>query len=115
MSPYLLSAWYDGYDVGGGTGGHIVMKLTPSPTVMQFRPTSLNTIHTPSELHFYPNPASDKLYLTTLGSYSVISLSGVVLLKGMVEAGDAIDVSHLSSGMYWIQVVDSKPLKFIKQ
>ena len=114
-SPYLLSAWYDGYDIGGGAGGHIVMKLTPSPTVMQFKLVTGVKNETNDKLNFYPNPTTDNLYLTAQADYSILSLSGIRLITGTAKVGQPIDVSRLSAGMYWIQLADSHPLKFIKQ
>jgi hypothetical protein len=52
---------------------------------------------------FYPNPASDYLYLT--GKYTnvqIINLSGQIILESKLE--DVIDISAIKRGMYFLKL-----------
>lgn len=54
----------------------------------------------------YPNPVQDKLFVETKGrqefSYEIVNTVGAVVLKG--KATQAIEVSHLSNGIYILKV-----------
>ena len=102
---YLLSAWYDGRDIGNGSGGNIFMKLSPSPDTMKFRPTVVQVATVPAAT-LYPNPANDWLHLTTSAPapchYTIMDMTGRVMLQGSTPS-KAIDIRSLSSGTYLLQ------------
>ena len=65
----------------------------------------------------YPNPAVDVIYVKGLNiesGYSVIDLMGRVILSNSGYESDAIDVSSLPSGVYFLQC-DGKAIRFIKR
>src|SRR5690554_430703 len=74
------------------------------------------------KLSFYPNPASDKIYLNGIpldgGSIQIYSVQGKLLVS-LKTTSSEIDVSQLSSGIYFIQLISSNGsldvLKFIKE
>ena len=76
--------------------------------------TSNNTIS------FYPNPASDKLYIeASLARASarayITDMTGKVLLSQMIISKETmIDISHLAKGMYMLRY-DGNVVKFVKE
>lgn len=70
----------------------------------------------------YPNPVEDVVYIDGLASFthvSIVSLDGTIVSKiQSLRGNQALDVSHLSPGVYLIQLVDSDRAivrKFIKK
>jgi hypothetical protein len=61
-------------------------------------------------LKLYPNPTSQSLFASQKAQHNLeinlIDLSGKLLLNTKVNAGEAIDVSKYTSGMYLIEVKD---------
>ena len=59
-------------------------------------------------LSIHPNPASDLIYLEfgqARANVSMVDMSGkTVINKQLVEAGAAVDISHLAAGAYMIEV-----------
>jgi hypothetical protein len=53
----------------------------------------------------YPNPATSILYVQTnsVTSISLLSQSGKILLTTTINGNCAIDVSNLSSGLYYLK------------
>jgi hypothetical protein len=74
------------------------------------------------DFYVYPNPAIDVIYLSNLAEASLLTIYSVdgkaVLEKQMNHAGESIDVSQLTKGMY-IAVLSSergeRTAKFFKQ
>lgn len=65
-------------------------------------------------LEVYPNPASEIIYASVnSGSFTVLDLSGKVILHGDLSA-NGIDISQLNNGMYYLTISGSAPVKFIK-
>jgi hypothetical protein len=62
-------------------------------------------------LRLYPNPTSDKLYLTIEKEYTVCTLTGTMVIKGK---GKEITMNYLPDGMY-IVFIDKKPYKILKK
>lgn len=64
--------------------------------------------HAVKELLLYPNPVKDKLYLNqeVTGFISLYASDGRLLLRQSIEAGQAIDVSHLKPGLYWLKTAN---------
>jgi len=71
-------------------------------------------------VRLYPNPVSDVLNVSTTDSYldyKIISISGQIIEASNLNESKSIDVSNLSSGLYFITLnaeTRSKTLKFIK-
>ena len=66
-------------------------------------------------LSVYPNPASDMLFIAGVDvqKAQLFDVTGKMLLA--VSVANAIDVSPLAPGIYFIKVNDAKALKFIKK
>ncbi len=91
--------------------------LNMDPQILNgFNPTSTEPIQITSgtRFHVYPNPAQGLVYITSKESpngrayYSIISLSGTVLLSGVLDAEGhaAIHGSNLVPGLYIIHIED---------
>ncbi len=54
----------------------------------------------------YPNPASSEMVITGKGIYnfSMVNLAGQVMVSGSKSSGQKIDISSLSSGVYFVHV-----------
>jgi uncharacterized protein (TIGR02145 family) len=87
-----------------------------------------STSHTDSfnnfkSLHIYPNPATDKIiidYAENENLYlSVYNLQGALLLPGEINKNtNKLDISSLSKGIYFLQLIGPKVImhqKFIKE
>lgn len=80
--------------------------------------TSIET-HNATSTSIFPNPVNDKLIIQNAESIYgsdiyIYSMTGVLVNKFSQWNGEAIDASHLSSGVYFIKT-NSTTLKFIKQ
>jgi hypothetical protein len=98
----LLTSWVgsvDG-DVVGNHGGMDtwIFKL-PAPTLSQ---AAFNV----SGLSVYPNPGSGRIFIQTdqtVNEITIMDLTGKIVLRQVVNPNE-IDISHLLSGIYLIQI-----------
>ena len=70
------------------------------------------------KISVYPNPASDFIQISGLKNpvnYSIYSISGSVLRKGVVEKSKKINVQNLAVGTYFIILDDSEIIKIVKE
>jgi Secretion system C-terminal sorting domain len=69
-------------------------------------------------LVLYPNPSSDVIQInsdiTEDLNTKIYSLTGRLILQGVYKSGQDIDLSHLSSGLYLVQV-NGLTIKFSKK
>ncbi len=73
-----------------------------------------NNIEEDSQTLFYPNPATDNIYIDHSlhgKEYSIYTVEGTKVRDGIIES--SLDITTLSNGIYLIKV-DQKTLKFIK-
>jgi hypothetical protein len=81
----------------------------------------INGLNNPLNILVFPNPATDKIIVETplKGSLSILNFGGQQLLqKEITKPTTTIDVSTLSSGIYFVRVTGLKNVrmgKFIKQ
>lgn len=74
-----------------------------------------------SWIEIYPNPANGELHLGGLNgetSYSIYNVQGNILLQGTLKKQDAIDISTLREGIFFIHLSTEKHKtvkRFIKQ
>lgn len=76
-----------------------------------------------SEIAIYPNPANEFLIMENVlhgfkENYSIVDLAGRVVDGGILSEGkQRIDVSNLSSGIYFLKIssTEAQILRFIKQ
>ena len=64
-------------------------------------------------MNIFPNPATHKLYIENLPLnsqwvYNLSDISGKVILSGVLNADNSIDVSALNNGVYLLSVSDGK-------
>lgn len=83
---------------------------------------NLNSISS-TTLNLYPNPTSNTLVIDSENlkefSIKIFSSTGVLVYEAIKNTNDIINVSNLSSGVYFVQLNDGSSnlssLKFIKQ
>ena len=69
----------------------------------------------------FPNPAKNILHIIPLKnhqrftSYKIFDVSGKLIVKKSKIEQDNINVSHLASSLYFLQLDNYKPIKFMKQ
>ncbi|HNZ84919.1 MAG TPA: T9SS type A sorting domain-containing protein [Paludibacteraceae bacterium] len=72
---------------------------------------------TSAELFFYPNPATDYIYLKNLATeeamISIYQIDGVIVMKGKQSLHTGIYVGNLASGLYLLEV-NKQTYKFRK-
>lgn len=68
------------------------------------------------QISVYPNPTSDYLYIETNNSftYSLYNQSGQLIQFGPIN-GEKIDLSHLSTGTYYIMIGNDELMKIMKR
>lgn len=87
---------------------------------LDIAPNSVGSVSGLKEMQLYPNPASDKIYLSHAEnvSYDITDLTGKTMLSGQYGK-EGIDVSKLSSGFYIVKMKNGfnkvSSHKFIKQ
>lgn len=105
---YIGSKIYDGYDnVNLG-----IVNFTPFlDCKMGIEDTNFNNL-----ISLYPNPATDKLYISNLKKTStvrIISADGKQIIKKTIKPNDFINISELQRGVYLL-ILDGNSYKFIK-
>jgi hypothetical protein len=107
----ILSAYFDGTDI----------LYKESPNTFSYKPGSTGVYevnHSVAE-NVYPNPTSRKIHIKNAlnSNYVIADITGKKLLSERDES-NAIDVSSLPNGLYFIELSDDKgkktTLKFIK-
>ncbi len=70
-----------------------------------------------TNLTLYPNPANSVVTVNVNQNtiLTILNLQGKVLDQIALSNGEQIDVSHLSSGVYFIKTSEGQQLKFIKE
>lgn len=107
----------------GGTGRFYVVGAVldgdagiTSSTVVAVKagvPNSVKEVAVTKKLNIYPNPVSNVLHLEgTVGDIHVLDISGRTILS---SNGSNIDVSQLSSGMYFIKCFSNNGTVYIGQ
>lgn len=87
-------------------------------TINVVSPTQLNTVSVDENIsslisNFYPNPASDRIFVTvtsksTATKYSILSISSQKIKEGKISGEKSeIDISDLSPGIYFLEVRNS--------
>lgn len=111
-----------------GTGGTITSRDSGQVTeVCHSVSTSVSSVKSvQNNIQIYPNPCSNKLYLNFEKQYSlygieITDITGRVLLSANIQNpvfGNELDVSSLSSGMYFLRINSGSGIevkKFIKE
>ena len=96
--------------------------ITGTPSngrVFKFTPTFLNVdSFAESHIQIYPNPAAELLKITgqqDAASYKIFDTTGKLLSSGRLTATEqTINVSHLATGLYFLQVDSAAAIKFLK-
>jgi len=63
-------------------------------------------------INLYPNPTTDKVFLTTEAGVKVFNQQGGLLYSGF---GKEIDLSNYAKGVYFVQINGGKVVKVVKQ
>ncbi len=113
-----------GYAMVYHLNGELMQTYTVGSSPRSFH-KSMQTaagIKNPSKLQIslYPNPASDKLYLTTekATTVKIYDMLGKQVYAGSYNAGTGIDISRLANGTYLLQAVQnegSQTIRFVKK
>ena len=120
------STWYSSTEVNGGYSWHRGMSYTSSevtdgygPGMYGFSvrcirdfPTQINEMKDHERLEIYPNPASERIYMTSddrkMLKIKVFNIIGECILQTeLADQMNGIDVSSLSKGVYIIHFTGS--------
>lgn len=55
-------------------------------------------------LSVYPNPVQDQIRVNIDGALTIYNIAGILVKSEMVEAGSAVSVNELTSGIYFVKV-----------
>jgi hypothetical protein len=112
------------------SGGNIVANiddvgiwnrvLTPTEIAQLYSSTlSTNEIDASTAGSIAPNPAGDfiqfNLPLKSAQKYKITDTNGRLISQGNIPNEKKINVSHLSKGIYFIEIEGKKNLKFLKK
>jgi hypothetical protein len=75
-----------------------------TPTLTTIRETSNN-----HDFNLYPNPTNDKIFINTKSintdvKVSIINLEGIVVSSQVICTGNALDISNLKAGIYFLKL-----------
>jgi antitoxin component HigA of HigAB toxin-antitoxin module len=68
-------------------------------------------------LYVYPNPANKSIVVHGVNGqqeYTVLTINGQIVYKGLICNHQDVDLQHLVSGVYFIRVGTSSVMKFVK-
>ncbi len=77
----------------------------------------VKTYRNENELTLFPNPSSNAINIrgfTGFKRYAIYNILGTKLKIGKIKHNEAIDIQHLTDGLYFISFDNQKGLKFIK-
>lgn len=100
----LFTPGYANYITGTSTN----VTLNGSLRVDNFNKNSIT---------IYPNPATNQIIInniTEVKSFEIYNANGKVILKADKLISNSIDISNLSSGIYFLKLGSIKTIKFIK-
>lgn len=79
--------------------------------------SAVNDLNSDSQsISLYPNPASSEIFISGIEgrqTVEIYSISGVLVMKSVVENGSAININNLRQGVYIVKV-DGKTVKLCK-
>lgn len=96
---------------GGGPGGGFSYTRASQETL------SIEDLYSP-QVVLYPNPATERITITGITEkipYTVYSILGKEIIKGMITNNESIALVGLTSGVYFIDFSEKHTLKFIKK
>jgi len=102
-----LSNWLD----PGNKGCLILNMLSEENAGMNVCEEEVVIIEEDKPVRLYPNPTEDELFVTNVENevtkYGVFNVFGRKILEGLLNT-DKLDLSALSSGVYFVQIENSK-------
>lgn len=96
---------------GGGPGGGFAYARASEETL------GTEDLNSPV-IGMYPNPATDRITITGITEktpYTVYSILGKEIAKGMILNNESIDIVNITAGVYFIDFSGKLVLKFIKK
>jgi len=101
-----FTAW-----TGGGNGGGFTYERSTDQNL------AVNDFNEKEKMILHPNPANDHISISnieTTMSYAIYNTIGSQISKGSINNNDQIQVAHLNSGIYIIQLDNGVSMKFVK-
>jgi len=81
--------------------------------------TSLNITEYSSKVNLYPNPANDKIFIESQlihHNAEIFDMTGKLIMSKLIDSDVAtIDISNLTSGIYFIKISNEVVGKFVKE
>ena len=94
---------FSGNGIGCRWNDEVIKQCEIAPIL----PSNKEEENTPFQLHFFPNPTKGHLFIRSIKitnlPYKVFNITGKLIASGIVQA-NAIDISSLSSGIYFITI-----------
>jgi hypothetical protein len=114
---YILTGWTGSNDgnVSGNHGGGFDAWVVKLSSTLGLEESSYNDL-----VSFYPNPVTNILNLhiennSINQTYTISDVGGKVIIQGKINSdSSAINVEHLTKGVYFIELLNHKTYKFIK-
>lgn len=92
----------------GGSLGTQIMNYTPDCTNAEPVPLSVSELAEESRVVIYPNPVNDVFRIKGIKEKVLVQIydvNGRLILKALFDENEAIDVSHLTSGVYFVETI----------
>lgn len=98
-----------------------ISKNTTDSTTLKKETTQILKTSSSKEIIILPNPATDKINIMNADAGSIISLmdlSGNIVLKEQLNGNQWLDISFLSKGLYFVEIISNnsnKMQRLVKQ
>lgn len=76
-----------------------------------------NNMETKNEMMIFPNPAHDKIFITSNSKNTTIefyNISGKIILKENLNTSQTIDISGLANSVYFVRIITNNQVKVEK-
>lgn len=107
VSEYGKLYFENGYlFINEGSGAPYAFEVASIRKITLDHPLSIEDIVT-SDLKIYPNPANSHIKIESsqdLNPYQIYAMDGRLMLSGICQNGESINVGDLSKGLYLIKV-----------
>lgn len=101
-----------------GTNSHYAVSHIRALLFGDVTDTKVENIFSDNQFCVFPNPAENVLFVPTetseMFTYSIFRLDGRQVMQNSANVGEALDISELPAGIYFIRV-NNQTAKFLKK
>jgi len=91
-------------DIDGYNRNQFDVEIVENNQLVELELAANSIVELTNEIIFYPNPASSSIHNTISGAFRIFDFSGKLVLSKNINSPSEIDISHLSKGIYIINI-----------